>query len=629
MQQVVRHPSEWSAAAASEPGSVLLQRVPSHGDLGRSMLFSNPARIIAAHHPKHLPEALDAVEEALAEGLYIAGYIAYEAGFALEPSLANLSSTLPNNEPLLWFGCYRSPEISQETIVSQVATTPSVHPQFLLSADEHADRVEAIRSLIAAGETYQANLTTEVLWHTNESPAEMYQRFLRAQPVPYAAMLHPIPGWHILSLSPELFFARHGDRIITRPMKGTAAPGMDAAELRANSAWLQSDEKNRAENLMIVDLLRNDLGRICKMGSVHVSDLFKVEQYPTVLQMTSTIEGTLREGVGYPEIFRALFPSGSIVGAPKIHTMRLLHALENQPRGVYTGAIGYISPHGEAEFNVAIRTISLRGNEARLGVGSGIVYDSRPETEYAECHTKINFLTREPVQDFELIETLLLHRGSYTLLPEHIERMRQSADYFDMPFDITRVHEALEEAAQASPSEAQTRVRVLLRQDGAVTWTASGITGQPETPATLLLSPEKTDPSDRFLRHKTTRRAFYDEAFRHAQTLGLTDALFRNTRNEITEGAIHNIIAVVDSLWLTPPLASGVLPGVYRQHLLQQGQLTERVLTIHDLMQASTIYICNSVRGLRPVERIVEHIVEQSGQDGFETIWHDPTLCSA
>ncbi len=590
------------------------------------MLFSNPVRVIDAQHPAQVLDALSAIEDALAEGLYVAGYVAYEAGFALEPSLADLSNTLPNGEPLLWFGCYRRRQISEETVPGYAASskTPLMSPRFLLPFEEYARKVEKIRRLIAAGETYQANLTTEVLWHINESPSGMYQRLLRAQPVPYAAMLQPIPGWHILSLSPELFFARHGDRIVTCPMKGTANPGLDAAELRANSAWLQSDEKNRAENLMIVDLLRNDLGRICKMGSIRVTDLFKVERYPTVLQMTSTIEGALRQGISYSEIFRALFPSGSIVGAPKIHTMRLLHALENRPRGVYTGAVGYISPHGEAEFNVAIRTISLRANEARLGVGSGIVYDSRSEAEYAECRTKTNFLTREPVQGFELIETLL-HQGSYTLLEEHLERMQQSAEYFDIPFNMARVHEALKQAAQAIPSEQRTRVRLLLAHDGAVTWSTLDITEQPETPTTLLLAPQQTDPSDRFLRHKTTHRALYDEAFRHAQTLGFADAIFRNTRNEITEGAIHNIIAVIDSLWLTPPLTSGVLPGVYRQHLLQRGQLTERALTVRDLTHASAIYICNSVRGLRPVE----HIVRQNGNHAFETIWRNPTLCPA
>lgn len=591
------------------------------------MLFRNPVKVIEVRRPTDIFPGLLAVEEALAQGLYVAGYIAYEAGFALEPSLADLSSALPNDEPLLWLGCYRRPEIYEETALAHAAEPEAspVHPQFLLPADEYTRKVEEIRGLIAAGETYQANLTTEVLWHTDESPAQMYERLLHAQPVPYAAMLHPMAGWHILSLSPELFFARRGDRIITRPMKGTAELGMDAAEVRANAAWLRADEKNRAENVMIVDLLRNDLGRICRMGSVQVTDLFRIEQYPTVLQMTSTVEGLLREDIGYSEIFRALFPSGSIVGAPKIHTMRLLHALENRPRGVYTGAIGYIAPDAEAEFNVAIRTISLRGNQARLGVGSGIVYDSQPQMEYAECRTKINFLTREPARDFELIETLLLHRGSYTLLEEHLGRMEQSAEYFDMAFDRARVIEALENAAQAYPGEERTRVRLLLSREGAVTWTATGIAEEVGKPADLLLWPHKTDPVDRFLRHKTTRRASYDEAFRHAQMHGCADALCRNTRGEITEGAIHNVIAIIDARWVTPPLTSGVLPGVYRRYLLQQEKLTERALTLHDLTLTDAIYICNSVRGLRPVERIVR---QRGSDDALETIWRDPALCN-
>jgi para-aminobenzoate synthetase/4-amino-4-deoxychorismate lyase len=421
-------------------------------------------------------------------------------------------------------------------------------------------------------------------------------------------------------MSPELFFAREGERIVTRPMKGTASPGLDAAENRVQAAWLQGDEKNRAENLMIVDLLRSDLGRICQVGSINVPKMFEVERYPTVLQMTSTVEGRLREDVSYSELFGALFPSGSIVGAPKIHTMRLLQALENRARGVYTGAIGYIAPGNVAEFNVAIRTISLRKGDAKFGVGSGIVYDSEPEQEYEECRTKAQFLIRAPEPEFQLIETLLLRKEEYVLLEEHIDRMAESAEYFDFVFDAGRIRDALREAANSSTGLDCGRVRLLLDRRGIVTWSAGRLDAEEGPAVVLLLGQQRTDPTNRFLRHKTTHRALYDTAFREAQVSGYTDVLFRNEREEITEGAIHNVIVSIGGQWLTPPLSSGVLPGIYRQRLLHEGRVLERVLRLPDLLRAEAVFLCNSVRGLRQVARIVE---QSDGDNVITKVWTD------
>ena len=587
------------------------------------MLFTNPAVTIQATHPSEVRHALAALDDALAQGFCVAGYIAYEAGFALEPSLADLAATLPDGAPLLWFGCFPHAIVSERHLVStsEPAQAPLPIPQLTLSAQDYARKVEAVREHIAAGDTYQANLTTEVHWPTCESPAEMYERLLRAQPVPYAALLHPLPGWHVLSLSPELFFSRDGNRIRTRPMKGTAAPGMDLAETNANARWLQGDEKNRAENVMIVDLLRNDLGRICETGSITVTNLFAVERYPTVLQMTSTVEGRLRDSVTYQELFGALFPSGSIVGAPKIHTMRLLHTLEERPRGIYTGAIGYITPERTAEFNVAIRTVSLRAGQASLGVGSGIVYDSVPALEYQECLTKTLFLTRAPDPDFQLLETLLLEQGHFVLLNEHLDRMAQSAEFFGIAFDNAHLQSALEEVRTAWSHENLVRARLLLDRNGTASWSASRCEPPDDRPATLLLRAERTDPADRFLRHKTTCRALYDQTWRHAQAHGFADALFRNTREEVTEGAIHNLIASINGQWFTPPLTSGVLPGIYRARLIHEGRVAVRTLRLPELLQAQEIYVCNSVRGLRRIARILEH---DPTRDAFHPIWTEP-----
>lgn len=592
------------------------------------MHFSNPVRVIEARDSAEVTDGLAAMEQALAEGLWVAGYIAYEAGFALEASLAGLHSKEPGAEPLLWLGCYREPEVCEEAELTRpaaAAPAPPMEPRLSLTADDYERRVEIVRCLIAAGDTYQANLTMDARWETEEDPAALYQRLLKAQPVPFAALLHPEPARHILSLSPELFFSRSGDSIITRPMKGTAPIGLDMAETRSNAAWLQSDEKNRAENVMIVDLLRSDLGRICRTGSVRVSHLLEVERYPTVLQMTSTVEGTLREDIGWVELFRALFPSGSIVGAPKIHTMRLLHALEDRPRGVYTGAIGYIAPDKSAEFSVAIRTLSLCEGRARMGVGSGIIYDSQPAQEYAECRTKTAFLVRAPEEDFQLIETLLLERGAYALRDEHLARISESAEYFGMPLNSARLRTALAEAAQAHGEEERIRVRILLHWTGEVTWTASALDFELPGPVDLLLRPERTDPLDPFLRHKTTRRALYDQALRDSVSTGCVDALFLNTREELTEGAIHNLVVSIQGQQSTPPLSSGVLPGVFRRHLLEEGRLTEHVLTLDDLPRAEAIFICNSVRGLRRVGRI-----RQRGPGGaVETLWSATTSFAA
>ena len=600
---------------------MLLERAPSRTCGGRSLLFRAPERVLEARQPGEVAGVFAAVERMLSRGFFVAGYIAYEAGFALEPALADLASALPREEPLVWLGCYRAPAVRVEAFPSGalVGAASPVSLQYTCTQETYERQVEIVRGLIASGETYQANLTMEALWHSDETPAALYERLLCAQPVAYAAMLHPEPDWHVLSLSPELFFRREGRCIWTRPMKGTTSPGMDAAENRAQAAWLRESEKDRAENVMIVDLLRSDLGRICEMGSVEVTKLFAVECYPTVLQMTSTVEGRLREELRYEDIFRALFPCGSIVGAPKIHTMRLLHGVERRRRGVYTGAIGYMAPHGAAEFNVAIRTVSLRKGEARLGVGSGITSGSDPALEFAECLTKTMFLRRAPEPPFELIETLLLEEGNYVLLEEHMERLAESAEYFDFAFDRGRVQHALTDAVGSSEGK-RARVRLLLSKEGAVSYAVSALDGDASGSVDLLLAGERTSADDRFLRHKTTHRGLYDSALREAQAHGAVDSLFRNTRDEVTEGGIHNVMAFVAGEWITPPLSSGVLPGVFRRHLLQRGRVIERVLLFNDLLRAEAIFVCNSVRGLRRVARLVE----AGASDGeTATVWMD------
>jgi para-aminobenzoate synthetase/4-amino-4-deoxychorismate lyase len=352
---------------------------------------------------------------------------------------------------------------------------------------------------------------------------------------------------------------------------------------------------------MIVDLLRNDLGRICTMGSVQVDDIFSVEKYQTLLQMTSTISGTLRPGLTYYDIFRGMFPSGSITGAPKIRTMQIIHELEETPRGIYTGSIGFMSPDGSSTFNVAIRTLDLHQGQARMGVGGGIVADSSPQEEYRECLLKAKFLVRAQ-RDFQLIETMLWN-GDFRLLSAHLDRLESSASYFGFPFDRAAVTSQLITTASLFETGSLYRVRLLLDAAGDVS--VSHSTHNPDTALSaghIRVSSERTSSADVFLRHKTTRRGLYESQYAKCRADGFDEVIFLNERGEITEGAISNVFIRSAGRLLTPPLSCGVLPGVFRRHLLEsRPDSEETVLTVEDLESAEAIYICNSLRGLREV----------------------------
>jgi para-aminobenzoate synthetase/4-amino-4-deoxychorismate lyase len=387
-------------------------------------------------------------------------------------------------------------------------------------------------------------------------------------------------------------------------MKGTMPRGLDLQEDALAALALQNDEKNRSEHVMIVDLLRNDLGRICAPGSVHVPDLFTIERYDTLHQMTSTVTGSVLPEKKYYEIFRALFPSGSITGAPKIRTMQIIRDLEAKPRGIYTGAIGHITPDRSATFNVAIRTLTLNDGNAHMGVGGGIVADSEPAAEYRECLLKTAFLTRLPT-DFQLIETILYSKsdpdGHFYLLDLHLNRLAASAAYFDFPCDTTAIRQQLSALSGSLTESPQYRIRLLLYPDGRTTVTSLPLVPSKPT-GRIHIATERTLSTDLFLRHKTTRRRFYDQSYKDAVAAGFDDVLFVNERNELTEGAISNLIVRRGDKLLTPPLTSGVLPGIYRRHLLETNpHAEETVLTLEDLRTADAIYICNSVRGMNEV----------------------------
>jgi len=574
-----------------------------------TLLFSEPREIISAWTPEEVPEALSRLEAGTADGQHAAGFFAYELGYVLEPKIRAL---LPEgrNVPLLWFGLYDAPrEMSEPEVDHWLAThTRSGSYQFTSvttawSQAEYESRFSAVQDKIRAGDIYQLNLTFKARFRLEGSPLTFYRDMRQRQRVSYAGIVDT-GEVTVLSASPELFIEKHDRVVSTRPMKGTApragTPEADADARRV----LSSDVKQRAENLMIVDLMRNDLGRIAEVGSVSVTDLFTVETFRTLHQMTSGVRATLKEGIGLADLVRAIFPPGSVIGAPKIRAMELIRDYETEPRGVYCGAIGSISPAGAALFNVAIRTpVIFRDGRGEMGIGSGVVYDSVGAKEYAECLLKMKFLT-DPPKSFALIETLLHEpETGFWLLDGHLKRLQASAAYFGFMFDETNVLTALSSAVAGRSGE-RLRVRLLLAEDGSLTVSAAEQPAQP--PGSVMryvISDSRVDSSNAFLFHKTTRRELYDREWQHyAETEKADEVLYLNERGELAEGSRTTIFVARDGKLLTPPLSSGLLPGVLRNDLLASGKAEEAVLTLDDLARAEAVYVGNSVRGLVKAE---------------------------
>ncbi len=463
-------------------------------------------------------------------------------------------------------------------------------------------QLQEVREYIAAGDTYQVNLTMRRTFSFAGDPYAFYRDLCRSQRAPFCAWLD-LDRFKVLSASPELFFRLTDGTLITRPMKGTAGRGRWYADDEEAKRKLAEDPKERAENLMIVDLLRNDLGMVSQTGSVAVRSLFDIETLETVHQMTSTISSRLKQGIGIVELFQALFPCGSVTGAPKKRTMEIIAELENAPRGIYTGCIGFISPGPEAVFSVAIRTIVIdtETGEAAMGVGSGITYDSRPGDEYAECLAKGRFaLERRP--DFQLIETILFEEGNgFFLLERHLERLRRSAVYFGFRLDADSIRKAL--ALRSAALSGNHKVRLLLSRKGTFTVQTEPVSAdRPDASLLVAMSAKRTDSRDPFLFHKSTHRPLYTAE--PATRPECIDLIFRNERDEVTEGASHNIVVKIDGEMVTPPLECGLLPGVFREELLEKGEIRERIVTADQLKMAEEIHLINSVRRWRRVKLI-------------------------
>jgi para-aminobenzoate synthetase/4-amino-4-deoxychorismate lyase len=664
-------PAELFAVVEQTPATVLLESLPTRADSSAGSLvpssaplrlFTDPLRICVAGQHSELPALFREIEQAVSAGLYAAGYFSYECAAYFEPTAfaqytpQSIAVSGPwRHQPLAWFGIYSSPYLfdyqsgtfsgteppaltrfrkEAQATLSTESPCPVADPCFprkgadpgliaecsvAITEQQYTERIRQIHALIRSGDAYQLNFTHPIALRTVGSSAALYSHLRARQPAPYAAFLHTEPHHRILSLSPELFFRIEWEgqsrRITTRPMKGTAPRGRTSQEDRHTADWLVNDPKNRSENVMIVDLLRNDLGRLCRFGSVQARHLFAVERYPTLWQMTSTITGDLRPEVDFEQIFGALFPCGSVTGAPKIRAMQLLSELEQQPRGVYTGAIGFFSKE-QSVFNVAIRTLALEQERGVMGVGSGIVIDSNPGEEWRECLLKAQFLTdpdgpgaRPAPGSFSLVETLLWN-GEYPLIELHLDRLEDSANYFAYPFDRAMARAFLNQpntkgapgpGLEAGESTTPRKVRLLLDPDGSLQITSEPIPASTRDPLRVRICPNRIDPADPMYFHKTTHRPLYAEALKEAQSAGLDEVLFFNLRNELTESAIHNVFIQKAGRLLTPPIMCGLLPGIQRRHILASDpNAAEQILMLEDLRQADRIYLCNAVRGLRP-----------------------------
>lgn len=558
------------------------------------MTFRNPHKVIAAHTIEEVLPCLQLVQDAVNNGYYAAGYLSYESAAAFDSSLKVKKG---NTMPLLWFGLFSKPEhvtLSSKGPYSLSKWQPSV------GMGEYHARISDIKKWIESGDTYQVNYTIRLSSKFQGDDIAFFERLKRAQASNYCAYID-IGRHSILSASPELFFHLKGDMITTRPMKGTTKRGHSFAEDKANADWLFHSEKNRAENVMIVDLLRNDLGTIAELGSVHVPKLFEIEQYPTVYQMTSTVTGKVSADIQLIDIFKALFPCGSITGAPKIRTMEIIKDIETTPREVYCGAIGFITPYKEAVFNVPIRTIVIdkQTGKAIYGVGGGITWDSSVEDEYNEIIEKAKILEKD-LPKFQLLESFLLDKGQYFLLEEHLNRLQNSAQYFGFRCKLEDVKQTLHEFAEQNNNK-RLKVRFLLEKSGEIIIDSMPII-EMKTPLKVALADEAVAKNNPFLYHKTTNRDVYTKFQKKSDEV--FDVLLWNEAQELTEFTNGNVVLEIDGMLWTPSVSSGLLAGTFRETLIKNGEIREKTLTITDLKKCTKLWFINSVRKWLEVELI-------------------------
>lgn len=573
----------------------------------RWLNFDQPERILRTDR---LDEVVPMLKEAEEAGLYVAGYISYEAAPAFDPALKALPS---EGFPLLCLGLFRAPEVWERIEEAPAASFQVGELAPSVSKSEFVEAIGTIKERIAEGATYQVNYTYRLNGGFSGDVWAFFHELVKGQKTEYAAFVDT-GDFAVCSASPELFFSFSDDRIVSRPMKGTARRGRTFAEDWQQAETLRESEKDRAENIMIVDMIRNDIGRIAEPGCVETVSRFDVEKYPTVWQMTSTVQGTLkaqRDASGHErliDVMKALFPCASVTGAPKAKTMEIIRELETSPRKVYTGGIGFMTPQGEACFNVAIRTalIDKANGALEFGVGGGIVWDSDAEAEYEETLTKARVLT-EPRPEFQLLETMLWDSNDGVfLLNEHMQRLGKSAAYFDIPLDVYAIRDSLDQKV-AGFDETPHRIRLLVSRDGSFELqqfpekqgrdrtSGAPYTSRRDVPVMkVALAKEPVDSQDIFLFHKTTHRKVYEQA--KAEFPDCEEVILWNERGEVTEGCIANVVIRKGNKLITPPVECGLLAGTYREYLLKNGEIETGIVTVEDIISADEVFLVNSVR---------------------------------
>ena len=554
--------------------------------LGERYTFTQPIKELKTRDLAEVVDLLAQVESYQEQGYYVVGYVSYEAAPAFEEKLAVHKSPLLG-EYLLYFTVHDRVEISPIPLTYDDIDLPSNWQEVTSEAD-YEKAIAQIHHHLRQGDTYQVNYTVQLKQDLSANPFDIYNRMVVEQEAGYNAYIEH-DEMAVISMSPELFFEQNDRELTTRPMKGTTQRGVTDQEDLAQASWLEQDPKNRSENMMIVDLLRNDMNRISEVGSERVERLCQVEQYSTVWQMTSTIKSHLREDVDLVAIFRSLFPCGSITGAPKIATMEIIKDLEPQPRGVYCGTIGLLLPNGRRIFNVAIRTIQLHLGKAIYGVGGGITWDSTWESEYREVHQKAAVLYRKQAR-FQLITTGKISQNSLLFEEQHLERLTKASRYFAYPFDPGDLRQKIEAECRACDSHQDYRLRISLSKSGEIELSRQVLTPLSPGFCQAKLCLQEADLHQAFTYFKTTHRPHL--------SLGEQEIIYHSAAGELLETSIGNLVLKIAGKLYTPPINLAILPGIYRQHLLETGQVEEKVLTLTDLNHAETIYACNVVRGL-------------------------------
>ena len=571
---------------------VLLDTASTKKKHENSYLFTEPIDHITAFNLNEIDKALKQLDYYSNKGYWLAGYIRYDCAAAFSNK-----KNKKFKEPLVWFGVYKKPKL-----IDRIKSNNS-YPSYLrintdIKKSEYIKSFNKIKKYLFNGNTYQVNYTIDKSVKAYSSDENLYLFLRKSQKTPYCSFIKNKYD-KVLCFSPELFFLRDKNVITAKPMKGTLKRGRTKQEDKFYKNFLKTDEKNRAENLMIVDLLRNDIGRISKPGLVKVTSMFDIETHPTLHQMTSCIKGELKKGYGYKDIFKMLFPCGSVTGAPKLKTMQIIDEIEKGQRGIYCGAIGYISPEKKAVFNVPIRILQKKVNDKawQYRVGSGIVWDSVAQKEWDEVNLKSDFLSKKMPTDFQMLETMLWDKGNILYEKEHFMRLEKSCKFFGYYFSTFKYKKNIKSLKNKLPLRSKKMIRLLISKNGEITHQIKDIAASKE-PFIVKISSTKLDKHNIFLKHKTTYRPWYEKTMQKLTKKNVFDEIFLNNDLEVCEGARTNIFVKIKGTLYTPPLKSGLLGGILRQKLIDNKKVKEKVLYLEDLKNADDIFCGNSVRGL-------------------------------